>query len=81
MADKVTSESTIKLYAEFNDGTEITITQNNPTTENLPEKINAFSNYVKQNNILISSKSNAQFNRIRQATKRSVTETNYDLGI
>ena len=81
MADTQKTESTVKLIAEFNDGTEQTITQNNPTSENLAAKINAFSTFVKNNNIIISSKSEAKFSRIKQAIKRNVTELDYDLGL
>ena len=81
MADTQTTTSTVKLTAEFNDGSEVTITQNNPSNSNLAEKINAFSNFVKTNNVLISAKSDAQFNRIKQAVTRNVVETEYDLGI
>lgn len=81
MSDTQKIESTVKLIAEFNDGTEQTITQNNPTSENLAAKINAFSAFVKNNNIITSSKSEAKFSRIKQAVKRNVTETDYDLGL
>lgn len=81
MADKQTTTSTVKLIVEFNDGSETTITQNNPRASDLAEKINAFSVFAKTNNVLISAKSDAQFNRIKQAVTRNVVETDYDIGV
>jgi len=81
MADIVTTESTVKLTAEFSDGSEQILSQNNPTSDNLATKINAFSSFVKNNNVLISTKSNATFTRIKQAIRRNVTEVDYDLGL
>ena len=57
MADTTTSTNTVQMIAEFGDGTEQLITQNNPTSENIVEKINAFSSYIATNNILKSTKS------------------------
>lgn len=79
MADKQTTESTIKMTLEFTDGTEQSLSQINPSTTNLANKINTFATFAKNNNIFISSKSNAGLNRIKQALKRTKTETDLDL--
>ena len=80
MADTTTSTNTVKMTAEFGDGTQQIISQNNPTNENLVEKINAFSSYIAANNILKSEKSEATVTRIKSAKLVQRTETNYDLG-
>lgn len=79
MADTQKTEQNVKIIAEFTDGTEQNITQNNPVTENLVEKINAFGNFIKSKNLIISSKSDAQFSRIKQAILHKQTETDFDL--
>lgn len=80
MADTTTSTNTVKMTAEFGDGTQQIISQNNPTNENLVEKINAFSSYIAANNILKSEKSEATVTRIKSAKLVQRTEIDYDLG-
>lgn len=80
MADTTTSNNTVQMTIEFGDGSEQSITQNNPTTENLISKINAFSSYISANNIFKSTKSNATVTKIKAAKLVQRTETDYDLG-
>ena len=80
MADTTTSTNTVKMTAEFGDGTQQIISQNTPTNENLVEKINAFSSYIAANNILKSEKSEATVTRIKSAKLVQRTEIDYDLG-
>lgn len=80
MADSQSSTSTVQITMEFGDGTEQTITQNNPTNTNLIDKINTFGNYLIQNQILTSTKSEAHPTNVKSAKTVQRTVTNYDLG-
>lgn len=80
MADTTTSTKSIKMIAEFGDGSEQIINQSDPTSTNLVAKINAFSNFAAANNIFISEKSSATITRIKSATLIEQNTTEYDLG-
>lgn len=80
MADKTTSESSVKLIMEMTDGTEQTLTQTNPTSDSLVDKINAFGQYAQEKNLIVSTKSETgRFSRIKQAILHNQAETEYDL--
>ncbi|MBR4152180.1 MAG: hypothetical protein IKT98_04410 [Selenomonadaceae bacterium] len=81
MADKVSTSYTVSMVAEFSDGDTRTITQDKPVenTASLVSAINAFSAYVKTNNILVGDKAGGAFMGVKEAKIRTTTSTKFDL--
>lgn len=80
MADKVTNNRTVKMTVEYGDGSENTISQNNPTNTDLVNKIKAFSTFAVENKLFKSQKSEATISRIKEAKIVNRQETDFDLG-
>lgn len=80
MADTQTTTKTVNMTLEFGDGSEKTISQNDPLSDQttLISRINAFGTYATNNNIFISD-NNASFSRIKSAKIVSRTATKLDL--
>jgi len=80
MADTQTTTKTVNMTLEFGDGSEKTISQNDPINNEtqLITNINAFSTYAANNNIFISD-NNATFTRIKAAKIINRTATILDI--
>jgi len=80
MADTQTTTNTLNLTLEFGDGSEKTLTQDNPISnqQTLITKINALSTSAATNSIFISD-NDASFSRIRAAKIVARTVTKLDL--
>ena len=80
MADTQTTTKTVNMTLDFGDGSEKTISQNDPINNEtqLITNINAFSTYAANNNIFISD-NNATFTRIKAAKIINRTATILDI--
>lgn len=80
MADTQTTTRTLNMTLEFGDGTEKTLTQDNPISQQatLITRINALSTSAATNSIFISDNA-ATFTRIRAAKIVNRTVTKLDM--
>lgn len=73
MADKVTVKNTLILTGKYSDGIDRTFTLPNPKENVTAAEINALAELNKTNELQIG------FLGYKQATRRKVTTTDYDL--
>lgn len=80
MADTQTTTNTLNMTLEFGDGTEKTLTQDNPISDQstLISRINALGASAATNSIFLSD-NGAQFTRIRAAKIVNRTVTKLDI--
>lgn len=82
MADKVTTDFTLQMSAEFADGDKRTLSVENPTeAESLGAQIYDLQTFLQNNSVLIGDKAGAAFTRFAYANKVVKTRTELDLGI
>lgn len=80
MADTQTTSKTVNMTLEFGDGTEKTISQDNPISDQatLITRINALSTFASANSIFLSD-NGAAFSRIKASKIVSRTVTTLDI--
>ena len=81
MADTQTTTKTLNMTLEFGDGSEKTLSQDNPLTDQatLITRINALSASATTNSIFLSD-NGASFSRIKSSKIVNRTVTKLDLG-
>ncbi len=82
MADKVTTDYTLQMKAEFADGDDRTISVENPTSaESIGAQVYELQTFLQNNSVLIGDKAGAAFTRFAYANKITRTKVDLDLGL